>query len=122
MYKVDYSGQNLAVKIFKENEMSNAWKRELNSLTVLTHTNIVRIHNIVYENLDDRAQLRCPLGYAMELMARSAADQFQSSPGLPKLVFFSPTLYTGVTCDHPFCFRVSGSVERANAASLRRPR
>ncbi len=57
--------------------MSDAWREELNSLTVLTHMNIVRIHNIVYESLDDKAQLRRALGYAMELMARSAADQIQ---------------------------------------------
>jgi serine/threonine protein kinase len=59
-----------AVKIFGD---KCAWRRELNSLTFLAHKNIVRIYCIVYETLEDKIQMHPPLGYAMELMARSAA-------------------------------------------------
>ena len=64
-------GQTLAVKIFHDKD---AWRRELNNLTFLTHPNIVRMFHIVYETLEDRAQSNPPLGFSMELMARSAAD------------------------------------------------
>jgi serine/threonine protein kinase len=68
-------GQTLAVKVFHNNDEVRAWRRELNSLTFLTHANIVRIMHIVYETLEDRSQCRAPVGYAMELMAQSAADR-----------------------------------------------
>jgi eukaryotic-like serine/threonine-protein kinase len=79
VYRVDHDifsawGQALAVKIFQDKEDSQAWRRDLNSLTFLTHPNIVRIVYILYENSDDRSQLRRPIGYVMELMAQSAAD------------------------------------------------
>jgi serine/threonine protein kinase len=67
-------GKTLAVKVFHETAEGRTWLRELNSLTFLTHANIVRMMYIVYETLDDRSQCRAPLGYAMELMAMSAAD------------------------------------------------
>jgi hypothetical protein len=69
-------GQNLAVKVFHQNTEGDAWRRELNSLTFLTHANIVRMMYIVYETLEDRNQCRAPMGYAMELMARSAAVEY----------------------------------------------
>jgi serine/threonine protein kinase len=54
---------------------SEAWRRDLNSLTILTHPNIVRMYFVVYERTEDRAQSRRPVGYGMELMASSAADR-----------------------------------------------
>jgi serine/threonine protein kinase len=74
VYRVHYWGQYLAVKIFHENEEVRAWRRELNSLTFLTHTNTVRMFYVVYETLQDRNKMRPPVGYAMELMTRSADD------------------------------------------------
>jgi serine/threonine protein kinase len=67
--------QVLAVKIFHQNEEGKSWRRELNSLTFLTHPNIVRMFYVVYESLDDRAQSRAPVGYVMEAMACAAADK-----------------------------------------------
>jgi serine/threonine protein kinase len=75
VYRVKYWGQCLAVKVFHDTAEGRAWRRELNSLTFLTHVNIVRMFYIVYETLDDRNQCRPPVGYAMELMAMSAADR-----------------------------------------------
>jgi RIO-like serine/threonine protein kinase len=76
VYRVRYRGQTLAVKLFHGNkEQNKAMRRELNSLTSLTYTSIVRIFYTVYETLDDRRALRAPLGYAMEIMARSADDK-----------------------------------------------
>ncbi len=54
---------------------SEAWRNDLNSLTILTHPNIVRMYFVVYERTEDRAQSRRPVGYGMELMASSAADR-----------------------------------------------
>jgi TPR repeat protein len=71
-------GQSLAVKVFHvlhDPAKRLAWRRELNSLTFLSHANIVRMMYIVYETLDDRNQCRAPVGYAMELMALSAAER-----------------------------------------------
>ncbi len=48
----------------------------MNSLTLLTHENIVRMFYTVYETLQDHKMLRAPLGYAMEIMARSAETCF----------------------------------------------
>ncbi len=81
-----YSDPFLAFKEFKhsDSQSSEAWRRDLNSLTILTHPNIVRIYFVVYERTEDRAQLRRPKGYAMELMARSAADQAEYT--LPQLL------------------------------------
>ncbi len=70
-------GQSLAVKVFhvfQDPAKRLAWRRELNSLTFLSHANIVRMMYIVYETLDDRNQCRAPVGFAMELMALSAAE------------------------------------------------
>jgi serine/threonine protein kinase len=72
---VKYWGQSLAIKVFHDTAEGRAWRRELNSLTFLTHANIVRMFYIVYDTLDDRSQCRPPVGYAMELMALSAADR-----------------------------------------------
>ena len=76
MYKVElmYWGNAHAVKIFQDKADGEAWRRDLNSLTFLTHPNIVRMFYVIYENSDDRSQLRIPIGYVMELMAQSAAD------------------------------------------------
>jgi eukaryotic-like serine/threonine-protein kinase len=68
-------GQTLAVKVFRENAEGHVWRRELNSLTFLSHANIVRMFYIVYETLEDRSEARSPVGYAMEAMTRSAAVQ-----------------------------------------------
>ena len=68
-------GQPLAVKVFHDTVERHAWRRELNSLTFLSHPNIVRMLYIVYETLDDRSQCRVPVGYVMELMAMSAAER-----------------------------------------------
>jgi RIO-like serine/threonine protein kinase len=74
--RVRYRGQTLAVKLFHSKEaQSKAMRRELNSLMALTHSSIVRMFYTVYETLDDRRALRAPLGYAMEIMARSANDK-----------------------------------------------
>jgi hypothetical protein len=67
-------GQPLAVKVFHDTATGHAWQRELNSLAFLNHPNVVRVMCIVYETLDDRRQCCPPAGYAMELMALSAAD------------------------------------------------
>jgi hypothetical protein len=75
VYMVEYRGQNLAVKIFHSKNRS--WRQELNTMTFLTHTNIVRIFYILYESLDDRERHIPPLGYVMEQMTRSAADQHE---------------------------------------------
>jgi serine/threonine protein kinase len=81
VYRVRYSlwGQTLAVKIFHESAEGHAWRRELNSLTFLTHANIVRMFYIVYETLEDRSECHAPVGYAMEAMHRSAADRYEYS-------------------------------------------
>ncbi len=81
MYRVRYSlwGQTLAVKIFHESAEGHERLRELNSLTFLTHANIVRMFYIVYETLADRSESFTPVGYAMELMDRSAADRYEYS-------------------------------------------
>jgi serine/threonine protein kinase len=68
-------GQTLAVKVFHDTIEGHAWRRELNSLTFLTHANIVRMLYIVYEAVDDRSQGRPPVGYVIELMACSAASR-----------------------------------------------
>jgi serine/threonine protein kinase len=46
---------------------------------MLSHKNIVRMFYIVCENVDDRSRSQPPLGYAMELMARSAQDNVNLS-------------------------------------------
>jgi serine/threonine protein kinase len=74
VYKVKHWGQTLAVKIFHENATGHVRRRELNSLTILPHANIVRMFYIVYESLEDLRNSHDPLGYAMEAMACSAAD------------------------------------------------
>jgi hypothetical protein len=81
-----YTDPFLAVKKFKhaDSESSEAWRRDLNSLTILTHPNIVRMYFVVYERTEDRVQSRRPVGYGMELMARSAADQVEYT--LPQLL------------------------------------
>jgi hypothetical protein len=81
VYRVRYSlwGQTLAVKIFHENAEGHERRRELNSLTFLTHANIVRMFYIVYETLEDRSDSFTPVGYAMELMDHSAADRYEYS-------------------------------------------
>ncbi len=80
VYRVKHRlwGQTLAVKVFHNNAEGDAWRRELNSLTFLTHVNIVRMMYIVYETLEDRIQCRAPVGYAMELMAHSAQSAMES--------------------------------------------
>ncbi len=78
VYRVRYRGQTLAVKLFHgKKEQSKAMQQELNSLTSLTHTSIVRMFYTVYETLDDRKASRAPLGYAMEIMARSADGKLE---------------------------------------------
>jgi serine/threonine-protein kinase len=72
-----YWGKALAVKIFQDKEDSQAWRRDLNSLTFLTHPNIVHMYFILYETDRNRSQLRRPVGYVMELMAQSAAVPFE---------------------------------------------
>jgi hypothetical protein len=81
-----YTEPFLAVKLFKSGdvESSEAWRRDLNSLTILTHPNIVRMYFVVYESTEDRAQSRRPVGYGMELMACSAADRAEYT--LPQLL------------------------------------
>ena len=90
VYKICYRDQFchrdqlLAVKIFLETGEGKAWRRELTSLTFLTHENIVRIVYIVYENAEDPFKNQAPLGYAMELMSFSAAEihnlRFDATP------------------------------------------
>jgi serine/threonine protein kinase len=75
--ELKYWGNAHAVKIFLNKADGEAWRRDLNSLTILTHANIVRIFYVIYENSDDRSQLRPPIGFVMELMAQSAADPFE---------------------------------------------
>jgi len=81
VYRAEHKlwGQALAVKIFRESEDDAAWRRDLNSLTFLTHPNIVRMCYILCENHDDRSRLLPPVGYITELMAQSAADSFECS-------------------------------------------
>jgi serine/threonine protein kinase len=76
-------GKTMAVKIFREteggkmfpeNETSDAWRRDMNALTLQRDT-IVRMFYVVYRNSEDKRELRRPLGYVMELMACSAADR-----------------------------------------------
>ena len=90
VYKICYRDQFchrdqlLAVKMFLESGEGKAWRRELTSLTFLTHDNIVRIVYIVYENAEDPFKNQAPLGYAMELMSFSAAEihnlRFDAAP------------------------------------------
>ena len=79
VYRVQYWGQALAVKIFHENVEGSTWRRELNSLTHLSHTNIVRIFYVVYDSMDDRKLSKAPVGYAMELMHQSLDDYLDCS-------------------------------------------
>jgi hypothetical protein len=74
VYKIFYGDKFYAVKLFLESGEGKAWRRELTSLTFLTHDNIVRIVYIVYENAFDPLVNQAPLGYAMELMSFSAAQ------------------------------------------------
>jgi serine/threonine protein kinase len=88
----EFWGQAHAVKIFQDKGDSEAWRRDLNSLTFLTHPNIVRMFYILYDNSVDRSQLQQPIGYVMELMAQSAADDVQCT--LEQLL----TLFVQVAC------------------------
>ncbi len=76
VYQVVYYNQQLAVKVF-EYEDPHAWRRELGSLTFLSHRNIVRIFYIVYDSINDQMMALRPTGYAMELMAHSAGDEIE---------------------------------------------
>ena len=100
MYKVEhmYWGNAHAVKIFQDKADGEAWRRDLNSLTFLTHPNIVRMFYVIYENSDDRSQLRIPIGYVMELMAQSAADRFECT--LPQLLNLFEQVATALTFAH----------------------
>jgi len=91
-------GQAHAVKIFQDKEDGDAWRRDLNSLTFLTHPNIVRIFYVVYENSVDRSQLRNPIGYVMELMAQSAADRFECT--FPQLLNLFEQVARALTFAH----------------------
>jgi len=73
-----YCGQLLAVKQFKD-DSPDARRRDLGSLTSLSHSNIARIHYIMYENNNDRDNALHPSGYAMELMAQSAGSGIECS-------------------------------------------
>jgi hypothetical protein len=76
VYKVKYGNQLLGVKVFGQSD-SEAWRRELASLTFLPHSNIVRVFYIIYESIDDQRSALRPSGYAMELMAHSAGDDIE---------------------------------------------
>jgi serine/threonine protein kinase len=78
VFQVVYYNQQLAVKVF-ECEDAEAWRRELKSLTFLSHRNIVRIFYIVYESENDQRRATRPSCYAMELMTRSAGDEIEWS-------------------------------------------
>jgi serine/threonine protein kinase len=94
-----YWGNTHAVKIFKDKADGDAWRRDLNSLTFLTHPNIVRIFYVIYENSDDRSQLRSPIGYVMELMAQSAAvDHLECT--LPQLLNLFEQVARALTFAH----------------------
>ncbi len=100
MYKVEhmYWGNAHAVKIFQDKADGEAWRRDLNSLTFLTHPNIVRMFYVIYENSDDRSLLRIPIGYVMELMAQSAADRFECT--LPQLLNLFEQVARALTFAH----------------------
>ncbi len=99
VYRVRYRGQNLAVKLFHSKEKpSKAMRRELNSLMALTHSSIVRMFYTVYETVDDRRALRAPLGYAMEIMARSASGKLNC--GLSQLLCIFEQIANALTFAH----------------------
>ena len=60
----------LRPKFFTQEKM---WKRELNSLTVLLHSNIVQIKYVIYDGAE-RKDKEHPVGYVMERMHCSLHD------------------------------------------------
>lgn len=66
VYDVEIWGELLAAKVFHAGKDVN-WKRELNSLTVLLHSNIVQIKYVIYDGAD-RKHKEDPVGYVMERM------------------------------------------------------
>jgi hypothetical protein len=75
VYRIKYWGQDLVAKIF-HNHSRSIWKRELTSLTVLLHKNIVQVKYVVYET-DASGDNREPIGYVMEKMSCSLLEYSQ---------------------------------------------
>ena len=75
VYDVEIWGELLAAKLFHAGKDVN-WKRELNSLTVLLHSNIVQIKYVIYDGAD-RKHKEDPVGYVMERMHCSLHDHYR---------------------------------------------
>jgi hypothetical protein len=65
VYDVNLWGELLAAKVFRS--VDAEWRRELNSLTALLHSNIVQVKYVMYDGVDGKRK-QGPVGYVMERM------------------------------------------------------
>jgi hypothetical protein len=77
VYNVEFWGEQLAAKLF-QTAKDATWKRELNSLTVLLHSNIVQIKYVIYDGVDGKDKQE-PRGYVMERMHCSLYEYYKET-------------------------------------------
>jgi len=101
VYFVELWGEQLAAKLVHSGKDAHL-KRELNSLTVLLHGNIVQVKYVIYDGLDgkDQQDKQEPVGYVMERMHCSLVDYSKESHSMEQLLALLKQVALAVAYTH----------------------